>query len=310
MFLSSSEQIGFERWCQSLRSICGNFSTLPSSLTRHFIGEIHSQTIGALDTAHIRTNARLISRELIGVDSDDSHCFLIYQRSGRQRIRQAGMEVELGPEDIALVDSARLFEIEPLGLVENISVHLSRDIVTRQFKGDNLFGKLSRNNVSSRMVRSLVQSIGMLGDGAANGDDGQAIQNALVSLVLPAMSGQTQGEGHLLESNSLFATALRLVDESLQDIDLGPAYLADQLHTSVRSLYRLFEEHGESVSRYILRTRLTKVAHDLCCHTLRSQSITQIAFKWGFVDVAHFSRAFKRQFEVSPRDYRAHAFQV
>ena len=139
-----------------------------------------------------------------------------------------------------------------------------------------------------------VEVIGMLGDGAANGEDGQAIQSALVSLVLPAMSSQTQGDGPLLESSNLFAVALQLVDESLQDIDLGPAYLADQLHTSVRSLYRLFEEHGESVSRYILRTRLSKVAQDLCSHTLRCHSITQIAFKWGFVDVAHFSRAFKR----------------
>ncbi|MFJ4373342.1 transcriptional regulator FeaR [Pseudomonas japonica] len=308
MCLSSSEQNGFERWCQSLHSICGNFSTLPSNVTRHFIGEIHGQAIGVLDTAHIRTNARLIRRELIGVDSDDRYCFLIYQRSGRQRIRQAGLELELGPEDIVLVDSARLFEVEPLGLVENVSIHLSRDILTRQFKGDKLFGKLSRNSVSTRMVRSLVQSIGMLGDDAANDDDGLAIQSALVSLVLPAMSGQ--GQAHLLESDSLFVMARRLVDESLQNVDLGPAYLAEQLHTSVRSLYRLFEEHGESVSRYILRTRLTRVAHDLCSHTLRSQSITQIAFKWGFLDVAHFSRAFRRQFEMSPRDYRAHAFQV
>ncbi len=238
-----------------------------------------------------------------------SHCFLIYLRSGRQRIRQAGMEVELGPDDIALVDSARLFGIEPLGLVENVSVHLSRDIVIRHFKGDNLFGKLSRNNVSSRVVRSLLQSIAMLGGGAAHGEDGQAIQSALVSLVLPAMSRHAQGQEYLLDASSLFSSALRLVDESLQDVDLGPDYLADQLRTSVRSLYRLFEEHGESVSRYILRTRLTKVAHDLCCHTLRSQSITQVAFKWGFVDASYSSRAFKRQFEVSPRSYRAHAFQ-
>lgn len=213
---------------------------MSSDLIRHFIGEIHSQAIGALDIAYIRTNARLISRELIGVDSDDSHCFLIYLRSGRQRIRQAGMEVELGPDDIALVVSARLFEIEPLGLVGNVSVHLSRDIVLRHFNDDNLFGKLSRNNVSSRVVRSLLQSIAMLGDGAAHGEDGQAIQSALVSLVLPAMSKQAQGQEHLLEASSLFFSALRLVDESMQDVDLGPDFLADQLQTSVRSLYRLF----------------------------------------------------------------------
>lgn len=301
----SVEQIVFERWCRSLRSICGNFSTLPSSLTRHFIGEIHGQTIGALNTAYIRTNARLIRRELVGADSDDNHCFLIYQRSGRQRIRQADMEVEAGPNDIVLVDSARAFEIEPLGLVENVSVHLSRDIVTRQFSDDKLFGKLSRNNVSSRLVRSLLQTIEMVGDSAAGGEDGQAIQSALVNLVLPAMSGTAIEQEQLMECSSLFSLALQLVDESLQDSELDAAYLAEQLHVSVRSLYRLFEGHGESVSRYILRARLDKAAQDLRSCSLRGQSITEIAFKWCFVDVAHFSRAFKRQFEISPRDYRA-----
>lgn len=309
MFMPSSEQIGFERWCRSLHSICGNFRTLPSNLTRHFIGEIHNQAIGSLDTAYIRTNARLISRELIGGDSDDSHCFLIYQRSGRQRVRQIGLEVELGPNDIVLVDSARPFEIEPLGLVENVSVHLCRDIVTRNLSDDKLFGKLSRSNVSSRMVRSLVQAIELLGDSAGEGEDGQAIQNALVNLVVPAMSRPIEECVHLLKPNSLFSIALQRVEESLQDTDLGPTYLADHLHISVRSLYRLFEEHGESVSRFILRARLNKVAQDLCSHSLRSQSITQLAFKWCFVDAAHFSRAFKRQFDISPRDYRAHAFK-
>jgi AraC family transcriptional regulator, positive regulator of tynA and feaB len=36
-----------------------------------------------------------------------------------------------------------------------------------------------------------------------------------------------------------------------------------------------------------------------------SESITSIAYKWGFTDSAHFSRSFKKQFEVSPKDFRA-----
>ena len=77
--------------------------------------------------------------------------------------------------------------------------------------------------------------------------------------------------------------------------------LAGRLRISVRQLYRLFEEQGDSVCRYILRQRLSRSAADLGNPRLRGESITSIAFKWGFSDSAHFSRAFKKQFEVSPK---------
>jgi AraC-like DNA-binding protein len=33
-------------------------------------------------------------------------------------------------------------------------------------------------------------------------------------------------------------------------------------------------------------------------------SISQICFRWGFNDSAHFSRAFRNQFGLSPREHR------
>jgi AraC family transcriptional regulator, positive regulator of tynA and feaB len=90
--------------------------------------------------------------------------------------------------------------------------------------------------------------------------------------------------------------------------NLNPVALANRLHISVRQLYRLFEEQGDSVCRYIQRTRLQRSASDLSNPHLKRESITAIAYKWGFTDSAHFSRAFKKQFELSPKDYRAGAF--
>ncbi len=69
----------------------------------------------------------------------------------------------------------------------------------------------------------------------------------------------------------------------------------------------MFEEEGDSVCRYIQRSRLRRSADDLSNPFLRSESITSIAYKWGFTDSAHFSRSFKKQFEQSPKDYRAMA---
>ena len=98
--------------------------------------------------------------------------------------------------------------------------------------------------------------------------------------------------------------AQRLIGQLLQEAHLTPQYLADRLHISIRQLYRLFEDSGDSVCRYIQRQRLQRSAEDLGNPQLRHHSITRIAFKWGFADSAHFSRAFKKQFELTPKDYR------
>jgi AraC-like DNA-binding protein len=296
----------FDTFRQSLRAVCGNFETRPSTQHNQFIGDIHAHCIGPLETAHIRTNAGLIARERVGVDGeDDRHCFLIFQRSGRQCIRQRGVELELHAGDFALVDSALPFEIRPQGLIENVSVHLARQRVMEHFQGQQPFGRLARNSLSSRMIRALVGSIG---DSAGTLDpsaDGQALQDALLALLVPALAERVEALPE--HTGDLYGVALQLIGESLQDAELSPALLAERLHISVRRLYRLFEDQGESVCRYIQRARLDKVAQDLSAQVLRHESITQIAFKWGFFDAAHFSRAFKRQFELSPRDYRARA---
>lgn len=106
---------------------------------------------------------------------------------------------------------------------------------------------------------------------------------------------------------TLFRQALQLIDRQLQEEDLRPERLAEQLHLSRRRLYQVFEAQGETVSRCIQKRRLAKIAQDLASQRLEHQSITQIAFKWGFSDAAHFSRAFRRQFDLSPRAFRARA---
>ncbi|MCT7344156.1 transcriptional regulator FeaR [Pseudomonas aeruginosa] len=210
------------------------------------------------------------------------------------------------------MDSAGGCEIIPHGLIEHTSFHLSREEVCRHLPpSQRAFGKLSPNCASGRLLGLLVQQVcaGELqtvgGGGRRRGVAGGADR--------PARAGATARrrgiEGPLagLYGYSLRRHAERLIEQSLREPRLSPDMLAGRLRISVRQLYRLFEEQGDSVCRYILRQRLSRSAADLGNPRLRGESITSIAFKWGFSDSAHFSRAFKKQFEVSPKDYRAGA---
>lgn len=84
-----------------------------------------------------------------------------------------------------------------------------------------------------------------------------------------------------------------------------PAELAARLNISVRQLYRQFELDGDSIGRYIQRQRLHCAARDLAQAGDNALPITTIAYKWGFTDSAHFSRVFKRHYNMPPKDYRA-----
>lgn len=301
--------VEFANWNRDLRAVCGNFSTAQSDRHSLFIGSVHGQDVCGLELAHIRTNAGLISRHHTHGDGDDDrHCFLILQGSGHQRIRQQHRVIDLGPDDIALVDSAQAFEIEPQGLVQNISVHLSRAEVARQFGQQRLFGKLARNSVATHMIRALVRSLedAQLSEGYGGENDGPAVEQALIGLAVAGLDERAEGQPGFacVGQDDIYGLATRLVEASLQETELSPEYLARHLNVSVRQLYRLFEQRHESIARYIQRRRLERVAQDLRARDLRHESITQIAFKWGFVDAAHFSRAFKRHFQHAPRDFR------
>jgi AraC-like DNA-binding protein len=66
----------------------------------------------------------------------------------------------------------------------------------------------------------------------------------------------------------------------------------------------LFEDEGLSLMRYVWKRRLEQCQKDLLKPCYSNHHMTDIAFRWGFNDAAHFSRAFKQQFGHSPREFR------
>lgn len=314
MLASASNNNALTTWNAQLRIVCGNFDTTLDARHSLFIGDVCGTDLGGLEFAKVRTNAGRI-RHSLGAEDDESsaYCFLIFQKSGRQHIHQANKSIELMPGDLALVDAATSFHIEPHGLIENTSIHLSRDLVLQHLREGELFGRLARNTAAGRLIRTLINFIN---DSEIKGHseraEGAALQTALLALVAPAIAqGATEAwSSALFNDGDIRTLAIQLIEQSLQESGLSPATIAERMHISVRRLYRIFEEQGDSVCRFILRRRLERVAHDLSNPCLLGVSITQIAFKWGFVEAAHFSRTFKRQYEMSPRDYRNRGLRI
>ena len=95
------------------------------------------------------------------------------------------------------------------------------------------------------------------------------------------------------------------IDGHVRDPNLSVQTLAERIGVTTRYLQLLFAEAGECVSEYIKRERLRGCLLDLRDTGLDQQSITEIAFSWGFNSAAHFSSSFKKEFGLSPRDCRS-----
>ena len=94
------------------------------------------------------------------------------------------------------------------------------------------------------------------------------------------------------------------IETLLAEPDLTLGQVADKDGISPRYLQKLFAQAGQSFSSYLRTRRLERCRLDLSSPICASLSISEICFRWGFNGSAHFSRAFKDQYGVSPRDYR------
>jgi len=84
---------------------------------------------------------------------------------------------------------------------------------------------------------------------------------------------------------------------------ISVSQLADKANLSSSRFSHLFAEStGMPVSRYIARVRLER-ARELLIGSMRR--VTEIAFACGFSDSLYFSRAFRKAYGISPREYRA-----
>lgn len=95
----------------------------------------------------------------------------------------------------------------------------------------------------------------------------------------------------------------QIVATHLANSALTPELLCREIGVSRSSLYRIFEPLG-GVSTYIRRARLRKT-RDSLVDISDGRPISTIAEQWGFMDASAYSRMFRKEFGMSPREARA-----
>jgi AraC-like DNA-binding protein len=90
----------------------------------------------------------------------------------------------------------------------------------------------------------------------------------------------------------------------LRDPELSMPRAAAAIGISPRYASDLMAVEQTSFRSYVQLQRLERCKRDLSDPAQMARHVSDIAFAWGFNDLAHFSRIFKQRFGTSPREWR------
>ncbi len=126
----------------------------------------------------------------------------------------------------------------------------------------------------------------------------------LLALLRSAAASGHEAGGATSAQAALLRRLHQSIERHLDDPDFAPARAAEANGISERYLHRLFETTDDSFAHTLRDRRLLRCRQDLADPAEGHQTVSEIAFRCGFTDAAHFSRAFRERFGVSPRAYR------
>ncbi|MGH3688952.1 MAG: helix-turn-helix domain-containing protein [Microbacterium sp.] len=274
----------------------------------HFRGVIRGASVDEVHVNDVRATSHVVERtpELIA-RGDRSYFKVSLMLAGTGLLIQDDREAVLQAGDLAVYDTDRPYSLVFDEDFRTMVVMFPKHLISLPA---DMVGQLTAVRISGHeglggmVVPYLTQLAGNLDQLA--GTTGARLAHSALDLVTTVFTRELGLDQVSADPHRALVQRIRShIDRNLASTDLGPASIAAAHFISTRHLHGLFQEQGVTVSTWIRTRRLEQCRRDLLDPMLADRPVAAIAARWGFVDAAHFSRAFKSTFGVSPSEYRA-----
>jgi len=296
-------------WRSFLSRVCGNFDV--EQIGRDdFSGAIATATLGGLSYKTIcGTDSRIVRSRRAAWRHGSGHFYFIVQLDGIGELRQSSAEAILHPGEAALIDSNQASEFVFLEGCRELALHIPSSLLGAYCRGrpPRLATKIPANGYAKALVSLLLTAADQVGyfDGNSSRLVADQILNGVAHLVCHEKGDEPDPARKA--SSHTFESVTQLIRRSLADPELTITRAASLAGMSSRKLQRIFQVSGVTYGEWLRCERLRHCYFELVSSRDQIVSITDLAFRWGFSDVSHFSRAFRAQFGVCARDVRTRA---
>lgn len=245
-----------------------------------------------------------------GGASDAQIFSIMLQIKGSTLASQGRRRGMLGPGELCVIDSLSPFELEVVGLASQIMIlQMPRHAVIGRhpYLEHRTAEVFDRDETGTSLLRNVLLSVADSAHLLQSDQRGATLAAVIQLLGAAKMPRRPQSEG----AGWRVKAALALIDAELADPELDASRIADAQGISRRRLDELMvAQTGAPLSAKIWLRRLEQAASDLLDERFVAKTVTQIAFAAGFEDAAHFTRAFKRRYGCTPREWRGSHLKV
>lgn len=273
-----------------------------------FAGKVTCNHLGALHVGTADAGAQRIVRTKRKIlEHPEEHVLVTLLGQGSGVIAQRGREALLGPGDLVFYDTIRPFSA---GFGDTFTATCFRiprhlfPLPTRIL--ERISGvRIQADDGIGRLVSPFLRTLAAEADTYVDASD---MGTSAVEL-LSAAARQIAGDVAVAEDRrpAVLSGIRSLIEQRLTDPELRPELIARAFGISTRYLHVLFAGQDTTVSGWIRQRRLEACRRELGRPGSTQRTVASIANQWGFRDAAYFSRLFRANYGVSPREWRATA---
>jgi AraC-like DNA-binding protein len=270
-----------------------------------FVATNSTWTVPGLTLSQVASPANTVNRTKSVIRHNPvDHWVITLSKQSVSDVATRGVSFEAAPDTPFILSFGEEISIRRRQEDNRLQLVLARDSFQSIAPVLDAARGMALNSPTARMlgdyIRLLERYVPTLDDDSASRLS-NAVQAMLLVCLAPAADSRSAAQDQI--RLTLMERVRQAVRRNLRSPSLGPAKLCREAATSRSQLYRLLESEG-GVIHYIQRRRLSE-SFSILCDARNDLPIGKVAEMLCFSDASSFSRAFRREFGVSPSDVRA-----
>jgi|ERR1700754_675953 AraC family transcriptional regulator, positive regulator of tynA and feaB len=219
-------------------------------------------------------------------------------------IEQSGVRLQLTEGSMLLLDPRRRFTQTMTGDAAGMSVRVPRRALEQRgirLCEHSMFAADPASH-EVRLLRGLLESTAEHGRGMSAANRAHVGEH-LIDLMSILVCADPTAPRRIRSPEVVLAKATRFMERNIGNERIDVKAIAHGIGVSPGHLSKMFTNSGTSVMRFLWQLRLQR-AHALLCDPQLALRMSEVASQCGFVNAAHFSRAFKQHYGATPRETR------